>query len=150
MGTLRDPPKPPEEGLLKPPGRPTLGRDAPKLGRPTLPRRDAAELGRPTLGRPALVLRTLLARVGPLLGLPDTPLEGEVDAGRRALLARAGFTRGWLTTVPVGRNLGTVLVTEGPAPGRPTTRVWPAVRVTVPVRVGVAPTRPTVPVRPPV
>lgn len=151
MGTLRDPPKPPEEGLLKPLGRPTLGRDAPTpeppklreregpalgratLERPKLPRRDDAELARPTLGRPALGLRTLLVRLGPVLGLPYEPVPDAVDAGRRTLLVGAGFTRGWLTTVPVGRDLGTVLVNEGPPPARPT----------LPVRVAATWGRPT-------
>ena len=118
---------------------PMLGREPRLLGRAKPPPRDEPELGR----------RTLLARLGPVLGRPPTALpdlEAPVlgrctallrdgllggrltelllqnvgDVGRRTLLAREGLTRGWLTTALLGRDRGTELVSVGPAPDRPT------------------------------
>jgi hypothetical protein len=144
VGTLRDPPKPPEDGLPKPPPRPTLERDAPKLGRP--------ELGRATLERPELPprdglapgRRTPLVRLGPVLGR----LEDGVGDGRRTLPVRVGLVpvRPTVAARLAGGRAGVralvgVRVTVG-------ARVIVGVRPTVPVRDGVPPARPTVLVRP--
>ena len=97
MGTLRDPPKPPEEGLLKPPARPPLGRDAPKLGRLTLPPLEGLELGRltlPPLEEPKLGRRTVLPLDELELGRLIEPLEEGAEGGRRTLPVRVGLARG--------------------------------------------------------
>jgi hypothetical protein len=75
----------------------------------TPPEREAPVLGR----------RTELVREGlfpePLI---DGAREG-VDGGRLTVPARAGFARGWLTMALLGRDRGTVRVSDGPAAARP-------------------------------
>lgn len=111
-----------------------LGRELGELGR-AVPLRDDPE--EPKLGR-----RTLLVRLGAALGrlLGDRALLGvalgralggrlieyfelPIEAGRRTLLLRDGFTRGWLTIELLGFDRGTELVSVRPDPVRPTTLV---------------------------
>ena len=80
MGTLREPPKPPADGLPRPPARPTLERAAPKLGRPKPAARDG----------PALERRTLLGRLDPLFGRLTEPLDEGLDGGRRTVPVAEG------------------------------------------------------------
>lgn len=137
---------------------PKLEREAPLLGRLKLPARDEPKLGRRTLwvrlglvlGRlltplverdaPPLGFRTALLRDGLLEGRLIEAREGVVDGGRRTLFVRAGFTRGWLTTVLLGRDRGIELVSVRPDPERPTVLVRAVVaggRWTTIVRAGV-------------
>lgn len=101
---------------------PMLGREPLLLGRLKLPPRDEPELGRSTLwvrlglvlgrlptplperGAPPLGRRAALLRDGLLEGRLTDALEEVVDGGRRTLFVRVGFTRGWLTTVLLGRD----------------------------------------------
>ena len=90
-----------------------LGREPPKLGRRTLLARLGAALERLLVGR-LTDGRLTAARLLEERGLPHEP-------GRRTLLVREGFTRGWLTIVRLGLERGAVLVSVGPVPARPTT-----------------------------
>jgi len=127
-----------------------LGRDAPELGRPKPPALDGEAFGRltleplelPPLDGLALGRRTLLVRLGPVLGRLTEPPEEGAEGGR--------------PTVPVDARLagGRVTVAErwfeggrATAGARVTVDVRVGTRLTVPVRVGIRSARPTVLVR---
>ncbi|MFW2388864.1 MAG: hypothetical protein ACN4G0_11035 [Polyangiales bacterium] len=117
-----------------------LGRE-PVLGRLTL----LLEPEEPKLGRRTLVVRAGVALERLLDGRLIEYREFPIDAGRRTLLARDGFTRGWLTIELLGLERGAALVSVGPLPVRPTARVLDTVEVggrwTTVVREGFTPRR---------